>query len=104
MYSNLKPMSDRLRSLRAEKGFSQQCIAAEIGISQKTYSRWENNAGSLSSCRLKQICDALEVDIYQVIGDNPNLVSELQRLQETFTRLEKSIHQLASTSSPSSMR
>jgi transcriptional regulator with XRE-family HTH domain len=91
MNYNTKQIPHKLRSLRAKQGFSQEYMAKQLNISQKTYSRWENEADLLSFCCLEQICTVLGVSIYEVIGNEPSLVLELQSLRHEVCSLQNII-------------
>ena len=36
-------ISNKIKSLRLERGLSQQCLAKQIGVSQKAIDFWEKN-------------------------------------------------------------
>jgi len=47
-------ISNKLRKLRMEKGYSQEYLAEVLAVSQKTYSNMENNKSSISIKTLKK--------------------------------------------------
>jgi transcriptional regulator with XRE-family HTH domain len=56
-------IADRLRKIRTEKNYSQDYLAKKIGITQKAYSKIENNETRLNVDVLQKISDILEVPI-----------------------------------------
>ncbi|MDR1763354.1 MAG: helix-turn-helix transcriptional regulator [Dysgonamonadaceae bacterium] len=52
----------KLRNARLQKGFTQDYMAACLGISQKQYSRLENDNSGLTLDYLEKICKELEID------------------------------------------
>ncbi|APY12859.1 hypothetical protein BWZ22_13375 [Seonamhaeicola sp. S2-3] len=52
-------MNKKLRTLRLQKGLSQENIAFELGISQKAYSKIENGESSLSHDKMIKIAEIL---------------------------------------------
>lgn len=53
-------MNKKLRTLRQQKGLSQENIAHELGISQKAYSKIEKGESSLSHDKIIKIAKILE--------------------------------------------
>lgn len=58
----------KIRNLREMKGFSQEFMAIQLDISQKTYGRLENGEAKLHIQRLFDIAKILEMDIYQLLS------------------------------------
>jgi transcriptional regulator with XRE-family HTH domain len=52
--------NNKLRELRLKKGFSQENIAFELGISQKAYSKIENGKVCINNEKLVKIAEILE--------------------------------------------
>jgi len=57
-----------IRKVRDLKGFSQEFMANRLTISQRQYSRIENNETELTLSKLETISDVLEVSIEQLLG------------------------------------
>ncbi len=53
-----------IRILRALRGYSQEYLASQIGVSQKTLSRMENDRCKIDYVRLSDISKCLEIDTY----------------------------------------
>jgi transcriptional regulator with XRE-family HTH domain len=56
-------ISDRLKKIRIEKNISQDFLAKKIGITQKAYSKIENNETKLNVEVLQKISTVLDVPI-----------------------------------------
>ena len=54
-----KALTNRIKSLRSEKGMSQQDLAEKMGVSRQTVSYYEVNSTSASVKNLIAIADAL---------------------------------------------
>lgn len=54
-----KALTNRIKSLRSEKGMSQQDLAEKMGVSRQTVSYYEVNSTSASVKSLIAIADAL---------------------------------------------
>lgn len=53
--------SDKIKKIRLEKKYSQEYVAFELGISQKSYSDLENGKTSLKEEYLKKLCGLYNV-------------------------------------------
>ena len=58
----MNEFGDLLKSIRKDKGFTQEAIAARMGISRQAYSRFERSRISPPAKTLWRIADALEID------------------------------------------
>jgi len=74
---------EKIRFFREQKKWSQEEMAARLGISTNGYAKLERGESALSFARLKQIATVLEIEltellnfgeknIFYVIGDNTN--------------------------------
>lgn len=72
---------EKIRFFREQKKWSQEEMAARLGISTNGYAKIERGESALSFARLKQIATALEIEltellnfgeknVFYVIGDN----------------------------------
>ena len=57
----------RIRKLREQKGFSQEYMAYELGVTQASYAKIENNTTRLSLERLFVISQVLQINIMQLL-------------------------------------
>ena len=59
---------NRLKELRKEKKLSQKEIAKEMGISEKTLSRWENGESQIKPEKAQQLADIFGVSVGYLLG------------------------------------
>lgn len=64
----MKIFGKRLREVRKSKKITQKELAEQIGISQKSYSHWENNKTFPSFENLVKLADLLEVSLDWLFG------------------------------------
>ena len=64
----LKIFGTRLREVRTSKKLTQKELAEQIGISQKSYSHWENNKTFPSFDNLVKLADLFEVSLDWLFG------------------------------------
>lgn len=57
-----------IRRIREAKEYSQEYVAGKLKISQRNYSKMENGEIDISVNKLFQICEALEVEVTDVLG------------------------------------
>jgi transcriptional regulator with XRE-family HTH domain len=63
MEKKFKSVADRIKEYRLQKNYSQDYIAKNLGISQKAYSKIENNETRLNVDALVSISEILEIPI-----------------------------------------
>ena len=70
---NMTELGKKLRTLRAEKGYTQEKIADLLGIPQATYSNLENNKGKVDLKLLEKVASVYEIDMVELLK-NESLV------------------------------
>lgn len=68
----MKQFSIKLEYLRRNKGWSQENVAAELGISQSSYVRLIKNPESISLSRLTQLAKLYQINTCELIKDIEN--------------------------------
>jgi transcriptional regulator with XRE-family HTH domain len=69
-----KELGNKIRQLRELKGFSQEYIAGQLGISQRAYSKMEMNQTKLDWVKITKIAEILEMDPMDMISFDDNLI------------------------------
>ncbi len=65
MEKNFKSVADRIKEHRLQKNYSQDYIAKKLGISQKAYSKIENNETRLNVEALVSIAEIMQIPVNQ---------------------------------------
>ncbi|MDB5151000.1 MAG: anaerobic benzoate catabolism transcriptional regulator [Mucilaginibacter sp.] len=69
----LKAIGQNIRTLRRQKGWSQEDIAMRLGISIPAFSKIETGVTDVNLSRIEQIAAAFEVSIIELLTlDEPN--------------------------------
>ena len=70
-----KPMiCDRIRHYREELGMEQKALAAMVGVTANAVSNWERGRARPDVNLLPDICEALQITLYQLYGlDDPSV-------------------------------
>lgn len=63
-----KKITERIKEIRFKKGYSQENMATELGISQNIYSRNERNIEKIPFGRLFKIAAILDVTVAILLG------------------------------------
>lgn len=63
----MKDCLEKIKALRMSKGYTQNYMAFELEIAQRTYSKIERNQIELTVRRLKEIAFILEVDAKELL-------------------------------------
>lgn len=74
-------MAIRLKTLRAEYGLTQAQVAEKLGVSQQTYSKYENSNVPIDSEVLRKLCALYGVSADYILAiDPPQKQSGVKRL------------------------
>lgn len=60
----------KLRSLRTEKGFTQEKIADLLQMPQASYSNLENNKGKIDLKTIQKIAEIYEMDVLDILKED----------------------------------
>ena len=55
-----------LKELRARKGWTQQEVAAQLGVSPQTYNAWEKDISGVAVSKVLAVADLFDVSIDQI--------------------------------------
>jgi transcriptional regulator with XRE-family HTH domain len=66
---------EKIRLIREMRGFSQENVAAKLGIAQNAYSRIELNQSKLESGMLVKIAEVLEVSPMDILSSQPAIIN-----------------------------
>ncbi len=100
-----KKIGEKIRSIRAGKGYSQANIAEDLDITPGAYAKIERGETDANTSRLLQIAKILEVNITEFFEDSPSFQDkqndygyaakdEVRTLAETVQTLTKEIEKL----------
>jgi transcriptional regulator with XRE-family HTH domain len=65
----------KIRLIREMRGYSQENVAARLGIAQNTYSNIETNQAKLESSMLVKIAEVLEVSPMDILSSQPAIIN-----------------------------
>ena len=67
-------IGNKVRMMRQIKGFSQENLALELGITQSSYARLEKQDDRISITRLIQIAKILKTTVSELIDEKPQKI------------------------------
>lgn len=86
----LRRVGERVRVGRARRGMSRKILSKASGVSERYLAELERGAGNASLLVLRQIADALGLEVAELVGDQPErpidltlAVHQLERLSGT---------------------
>jgi transcriptional regulator with XRE-family HTH domain len=74
----MKKFGDKIRLLREEKGYSQEAVAAQIGLSVSGYGKIERDQTELTVLKAFEISKVLEVTIYKILDISETNTQEIK--------------------------
>ena len=88
-------LNDTLKTLRTQKGMTQEELAIRLHVTRQTISKWEKGLSVPDAQMLIRIADVFEVSASELLGDNrskgnseignqnaPSIVEQLSRINE----------------------
>lgn len=77
-----------ISSMRKEKGLTQRQLADELGISDKTVSKWETGKGLPEVALMLPLCEILNITVYELLcGEKLAEADYKQKAEETIMNL-----------------
>ncbi len=63
-------LSEKIKTLRAEKGLSQEELAIKLNVVRQTVSKWEQGLSSPDAEQLVRLAEALETSVGVLVGES----------------------------------
>jgi len=91
-------VGERIREARADKGWKQKHLAAEVEVEPITVSRWERGATTPDLDVLRLVAEATDKPLSYFVSSGAEARTELgtrvDRLEQSFARLEQKLDAL----------
>ena len=91
-------LKDNIRSLRKEKGLSQEELAVKLNVVRQTVSKWEQGLSVPDAELLVSLAEAFDVPVSTLLGESISEEEEHDHLKEIAEKLEVVNAQLARNS------
>lgn len=79
-------IGDKIKSLRKEKGLTQQQLADKLNISRNSLINYENNYTPIKSNILQSISNLFDIPIYELIGESDSAFEEYLSLFDSYLK------------------
>ena len=87
-YTDMEDLAKNIKSLRRQKGWSQNDFATRLGISVPAFSKIENGITDLHLSRVSSIADVLDISLTELLFDNQELaINETSELSLSKTTI-----------------
>ena len=69
-------LSDNIKTIRKNKGYSQEELASKLHVTRQTISKWENGQSEPGANILKELADLFEISVSELIAGDAERVLE----------------------------
>ena len=83
----LRGLGQRIREARAKRGMSRRILSRDSGVSERYLAQLETGQGNISILLLRQIGQALDLPITELLDDSGHESNELKRAKEFLEKL-----------------
>lgn len=81
MFDTLK-VGQKIREARTARNMTQMGLADEMGVSYQAVSNWERGSSMPDISKLEQLCNALHITIYELLGTEDPQTKTVSRILE----------------------
>lgn len=80
---NINPVGARIRTVRQDRGLTQEELASRVGVSRSAVAQWETGRAGQVTGNLSRISAALDVNVeFLMFGDDKNAAAEIRQGDE----------------------
>jgi len=83
----LKKVGERVRQTRARRGMSRKLLARDSGVSERYLAQLETGQGNISILLLRQIANALDIPVQELVLEGPEPPVDLVHTTEFLRRM-----------------
>jgi putative transcriptional regulator len=84
-------LSENLKTLRKQKGFSQEELAARLHVVRQTVSKWEKNLSVPDADTLIRLAEILEVSVSELLGTKIESEPQPHDVAEQLSRINEQL-------------
>ncbi len=84
-------LSDNIRMLRRQKGFTQEELAIRLHVVRQTVSKWEKGLSVPDAETLQRLAELLEVEVGQLLGSGVDLEKGNSEVAEQLARINEQL-------------
>lgn len=80
-------LSENIKALRKQKGYSQEQLAEKLNVVRQTVSKWEKGYSVPDADLLEEMANIFEVEVSELLGKEPVVETEISALSEVANQL-----------------
>ena len=80
-------LSENLKTLRKQKGFSQEELAVRVNVVRQTISKWEKGLSVPDADTIVKLAEVLEVSVNEILGEEIKDVTNHSDIASQLTNL-----------------
>ena len=84
-------LSDNIRTLRKNRGFTQEDLANRLNVTRQTISKWEKGISVPDAEMLSKLAEELETNVGELLGAKIEIHSEENAVVEQLSRLNEQL-------------
>ncbi len=84
-------LSDNIRIIRKNRGFTQEELAARLHVTRQTVSKWEKGYSVPDADLLSRMAEELEVPVAELLGEPAQSASDPDPIVEQLSRLNEQL-------------
>lgn len=83
--------SDNLKTIRKEKGYTQEELAIKLNVVRQTVSKWEKGLSVPDADMLCKIADVLETNLGELLGGEINMETNKNEVAEQLAKISEQL-------------
>ncbi|SCP97732.1 helix-turn-helix domain-containing protein [Anaerobium acetethylicum] len=84
-------LGDNIKTLRKQKGISQEELATRIHVVRQTVSKWEKNLSVPDAAMLQKIAEELDASVNELLGAEIRLEEDRNEIAEQLVRINEQL-------------
>ncbi|MBO5336492.1 MAG: helix-turn-helix transcriptional regulator [Lachnospiraceae bacterium] len=84
-------LSDNIRILRKQKGYTQEELAIRLHVVRQTVSKWEKGLSVPDADTLQRLAELLEVEVRQLLGSGVDMEKGNSEVTEQLARINEQL-------------
>ena len=84
-------LSENLRAMRKEKGYTQEELAIKLNVVRQTVSKWEKGLSVPDADLLAMISDVLETPVSRLLGEKINEAADKNEIAEQLAKISEQL-------------
>ena len=84
-------LNDNIRTVRKNRGFTQEDLASRLHVTRQTVSKWEKGISVPDAEMLTRLAEELDTDVSVLLGAKVEIVAEENAIVEQLSRLNEQL-------------